>query len=208
MWNQAESSLGGKIEILCNNAGVPASVRFRDPGLLDLSHEVYQFQAGVEDNISIMSLGNTQGALFAVKKMKVSNGGSGGRIITTASVLGLQVGTQGWGTYASFSFNKKIPYFHSRICHLSESWIGARHFITWLRSCKVGKHFHDPLICYLFTQHGGGRSEELCFGTIFYRYNIGKVCHCSQRIFFHWYFKFPSFDLGRIWVLKEVKLHG
>ena len=33
MWTQAESSLGGKIEILCNNAGVPASVRFRDPRL-------------------------------------------------------------------------------------------------------------------------------------------------------------------------------
>ena len=55
----------------------------------------------MEDNISIMSLGNTQGALFAVKKMKVSNGGSGGRIITTASVLGLQVGTQGWGTFCT-----------------------------------------------------------------------------------------------------------
>ena len=49
----------------------------------------------MEDNISIMSLGNTQGAMFAVKKMKVSNGGSGGRIITTASVLGLQVGSRG-----------------------------------------------------------------------------------------------------------------
>ena len=138
----------------------------------------------MEDNISIMSLGNTQGALFAVKKMKVSNGGSGGRIITTASVLGLQVGTQGGGTYSmhhSASFEKFLIYF----IHFSESWIGARHFITWLRSCKVGKHFHDPLICYLFTQRGGGRSEELCLGSIFYRYNIGKVYKLSIKNPFH-----------------------
>ena len=27
MWTQAETVLGGKIEILCNNAGVPPSVR-------------------------------------------------------------------------------------------------------------------------------------------------------------------------------------
>ena len=40
MWTQVESSLGGKIEILCNNAGVPASVRFSEQGLLDLSHDV------------------------------------------------------------------------------------------------------------------------------------------------------------------------
>ena len=26
MWDQAEHALGGKIEILCNNAGVPAMV--------------------------------------------------------------------------------------------------------------------------------------------------------------------------------------
>ena len=84
----------------------------------------------MEDNISIMSLGNTQGAMFAVKKMKVSNGGSGGRIITTASVLGLQVGTQGWGTHCmhhSASFEKFLicHLIHSWICLLSESWIGA-----------------------------------------------------------------------------------
>ena len=83
----------------------------------------------------------------------------------------------------SASFEKFLIYhlIHWRICHFSESWIGARHFITWLRSCQVGKHFHDPLICYLFTQRGGGRSEELCFGPIFYRYNIGKVYKLSIK---------------------------
>ena len=40
-----------------------------------------------------MGVGNTQGAMYALKKMQISNGGLGGRIITTASVAGLQVRT-------------------------------------------------------------------------------------------------------------------
>ena len=74
---------------------------------------IYKFQAGVEDNISIMSLGNTQGAMFALKKMKISNGGAGGRIVTTASVLGLQVELIDWGTYASLMFIWAIPFLSS-----------------------------------------------------------------------------------------------
>ena len=38
-----------------------------------------------------MGVGNTQGAMYALKKMQKSNGGNGGRIITTASVAGVQV---------------------------------------------------------------------------------------------------------------------
>ena len=51
-------------------------------------HYVWYFQAGVETNINVMGVGNTQGA---VKKMQISNGGNGGRIITTASAAGLVV---------------------------------------------------------------------------------------------------------------------
>lgn len=70
MWGQAENALGGKIEILCNNAGAPPS-------------------SGIDNNMNVMSVGNTQGAMYALKKMQISNGGNGGRIITTASVAGL-----------------------------------------------------------------------------------------------------------------------
>ena len=49
------------------------------------------FQAGVDENINIMGVGNTQGAMYALKKMQISNGGNGGRIITTASIAGLLV---------------------------------------------------------------------------------------------------------------------
>ena len=45
----------------------------------------------MDDNISIMGVGNTQGAMYALKKMQKSNGGNGGRIITTASIAGLVV---------------------------------------------------------------------------------------------------------------------
>ena len=93
MWDQAENVLGGKIEILCNNAGVPPSVG---------SHKLHQLieifvlnfnllQSGIDNNLSIMSIGNTQGAMYALKKMQISNGGNGGRIITTASIAGLAV---------------------------------------------------------------------------------------------------------------------
>ena len=52
---------------------------------------LHHFQAGVDDNISIMGVGNTQGAMYALKKMQISNGGNGGRIITTAAIAGLLV---------------------------------------------------------------------------------------------------------------------
>ena len=92
MWSQAEAILGGKIEILCNNAGITPGVR-NDLSALVFSYIFHDFQAGVDDNISIMGVGNTQGAMYALKKMQISNGGNGGRIITTASIAGLLVKT-------------------------------------------------------------------------------------------------------------------
>ena len=91
MWSQAEAILGGKIEILCNNAGITPGVRNDPSVILFSSYTLHHFQAGVDDNISIMGVGNTQGAMYALKKMQISNGGNGGRIITTASIAGLLV---------------------------------------------------------------------------------------------------------------------
>jgi len=70
MWDEAEEVLGGKIEILCNNAGVPP-------------------RAGMDTNLAVMTIGATTGVTYATERMSRSKGGIGGRIITTASGAGL-----------------------------------------------------------------------------------------------------------------------
>ena len=92
-WDEAEDVLGGKIEILCNNAGITPGVRKLKKCSCVWICILHHFQAGVDDNISIMGVGNTQGAMYALKKMQLSNGGNGGRIITTAAIAGLLVRT-------------------------------------------------------------------------------------------------------------------
>lgn len=64
--------MGGKIEILCNNAGVPPC-------------------AGLELNLKVMAFGANWGVKVAVDRMSRSKGGLGGRIITTASAAGILV---------------------------------------------------------------------------------------------------------------------
>ena len=93
-WNEAEKILGGKVEILCNNAGVPPRVsadhrlsRFK----CQISVEPILPQAGIETNLNVMAIGATIGVTYALERMSISKGGSGGRIITTASSAGLIV---------------------------------------------------------------------------------------------------------------------
>ena len=93
-WNEAERILGGKVEILCNNAGVPPRVS-ADHRLghfkCQISVKSILLQAGIETNLNVMSIGATIGVTYALERMSVSKGGSGGRIITTASSAGLIV---------------------------------------------------------------------------------------------------------------------
>ena len=48
-------------------------------------------QAGIETNLNVMAIGATIGVTYALERMSISKGGSGGRIITTASSAGLIV---------------------------------------------------------------------------------------------------------------------
>ena len=45
----------------------------------------------MEKNLAVMTIGATIGVTYAVERMGRSNGGNGGRIITTASAAGLLV---------------------------------------------------------------------------------------------------------------------
>ena len=45
----------------------------------------------MEANLNVMAIGATTGVTYAVERMSISKGGSGGRIITTASSAGLVV---------------------------------------------------------------------------------------------------------------------
>ena len=96
-WNEAEEVLGGKIEILCNNAGVPpnVSVRAKYYSIKLNCRNLNHVQAGMDTNLSVMSIGATTGITYAVERMSRSKGGEGGRIITTASVAGLVVSKKG-----------------------------------------------------------------------------------------------------------------
>ena len=61
------------------------------PKLLSVN-EVFLFkQAGIDLNLSVMAIGATIGITYAVERMSITNGGRGGRIITTASAAGLIV---------------------------------------------------------------------------------------------------------------------
>ena len=63
------------------------------PKLLS-ANEVFHFkQAGIDLNLSVMAIGATIGITYAVERMSITNGGRGGRIITTASAAGLIVRT-------------------------------------------------------------------------------------------------------------------
>ena len=58
-------------------------------------NEVFLFkQAGIDLNLSVMAIGATIGITYAVERMSITNGGRGGRIITTASAAGLIVRTR------------------------------------------------------------------------------------------------------------------
>ena len=89
MWDEAEEVLGGKIEILCNNAGVPPRVRL----ILNMSGDFKgkSSQAGMDVNLAVMTIGATRGVTYGTERMCRSKGGIGGRIITTASGAGLIV---------------------------------------------------------------------------------------------------------------------
>ena len=45
----------------------------------------------MDANLSVLAIGATRGITYAVERMSRSNGGKGGRIITTASIAGLVV---------------------------------------------------------------------------------------------------------------------
>ena len=95
MWDQAEHALGGKIEILCNNAGVPAKV---DNIVIDRPQICrFELQAGMDTTLAVMTFGATFGVAYALERMGVSKGGLGGRIITTASTAGLTVSKDHFG---------------------------------------------------------------------------------------------------------------
>lgn len=87
LWDEAEQVLGGKIEILCNNAGVPRL-------------------AGIDLNLSVMAIGATMGITYAVERMSISRGGKGGRIITTASAAGLIKYAEGGLVVGGYSVSK------------------------------------------------------------------------------------------------------
>ena len=69
LWNKAEEALGGKIEILCNNAGVPPTVSSNFDYLSTLHKMSKLIQAGVEINLKIMAMGATIGAKYAIERM-------------------------------------------------------------------------------------------------------------------------------------------
>ena len=144
----------------------------------------------MEDNISIMSLGNTQGALFAVKKMKVSNGGSGGRIITTASVLGLQVGTQGWGTYCMHhlaSFEKFLIHY---LIHFQSLGLGLDISSLGYGVAKWGNisMTRSFATCSPSVEADGVKSYALA--PSFTDTTLARCAIVPQRNYFHWHFKF------------------
>jgi len=68
LWELAEKSLKGPIDILINNAGLSASW---------------------DKMLDIMVMGHVRGVFMAIEKMGRSHGGRGGRIINTASAAGL-----------------------------------------------------------------------------------------------------------------------
>lgn len=76
LWDAAENALGGKIELLLNNAGI------------NPSH-------GWEMNLEVMLVGATRGVFLAVERMSRLKGADGGRIINTASMAGLSVAALG-----------------------------------------------------------------------------------------------------------------
>ena len=49
------------------------------------------FKAGIDACMNVMGLGATHGAFYALERMRISNGGKGGRIVTTASYAGFMV---------------------------------------------------------------------------------------------------------------------
>ena len=82
--------LGGSIHILCNNAGVPATVSV----IVVYSWcfcELLYFQAGWRINLDVMLVGASNGIFLAMERLSKQNGGEGGRIINTGSVAGLTV---------------------------------------------------------------------------------------------------------------------
>lgn len=48
-------------------------------------------QAGIDACMNVMGFGATHGAFYALERMRLSNGGKGGRIVTTASYAGFMV---------------------------------------------------------------------------------------------------------------------
>ena len=48
-------------------------------------------QAGIDACMNVMGFGATHGAFYALERMRLSNGGKGGRIVTTASFAGFMV---------------------------------------------------------------------------------------------------------------------
>lgn len=104
LWNEAEEALGGKVDILMNNAGVPPSV-------------------GVETSLNIMVMGATIGAKYAIERMSRSKGGIGGRILTTASAAGIVVSPFGdiegagysMAKFANVVMTRMFPYFRPNL---------------------------------------------------------------------------------------------
>ena len=58
--------------------------------------------------MNVMGFGATHGAFFALERMRFSNGGRGGRIVTTASYAGLMVQNQIRFLYTE-SWHEKSP---------------------------------------------------------------------------------------------------
>ena len=89
LWDAAEAKLGGskKVELLCNNAGVPP-------------------QIGYKKCIDVMTVGFSEGVYTAVARMGKSKGGSGGRIVNTCSMASLTIGSLGDITSAGYNISK------------------------------------------------------------------------------------------------------
>ncbi len=96
LWDEAESLLGGKIDILCNNAGVPPRVGYDNYKLAFYGQRcgIFFSKAGIDVSLNVMTIGATNGVRIALDRMSRSKGGNGGRIITTASCAGIVVRTR------------------------------------------------------------------------------------------------------------------
>ena len=72
VWDMAEAFFDGRVEALCNNAGI---------------YETYE--STNTNIINVNLLGVTYGSIMAMEKMSVRKGGSGGLIVQVSSMAGL-----------------------------------------------------------------------------------------------------------------------